>query len=123
MHYIYFALLTVACWGIYGVFMHLGSVGMKDPENGRIMAFLWVGLVIGEPVVATSGVFGDPAGTVKGVGGGDDVVEEGPVVRDEKEGAVEGVEPLFEEFDSLDVEVVGRLVEDKKVGGLQEEPG
>tara|TARA_A100001037_G_scaffold280578_1_gene283465 strand:+ start:82 stop:609 length:528 start_codon:yes stop_codon:yes gene_type:complete len=44
MHYIYFALLTVACWGIYGVFMHLGSVGMKDPENGRIMAFLWVGL-------------------------------------------------------------------------------
>ena len=44
MNYIYYALLTVVCWGTYGICMHTGSVNMKDPENGRIMAFLWVGL-------------------------------------------------------------------------------
>ena len=38
------ALLTVACWGVYGVCMHTGSMNMKNPEHGRIMAFLWVGL-------------------------------------------------------------------------------
>ena len=44
MNYIYYALLTVVCWGTYGICMHTGSVNMKDAENGRIMAFLWVGL-------------------------------------------------------------------------------
>ena len=44
MNYIYFALLTVVCWGTYGVCMHIGSSNMADKENGRIMAFLWVGL-------------------------------------------------------------------------------
>ena len=38
------ALMTVVCWGTYGVCMHTGSASMKDPEHGRIMAFLWVGL-------------------------------------------------------------------------------
>ena len=44
MHYLHFALLTVVCWGTYGVCMHIGSSNMADKENGRIMAFLWVGL-------------------------------------------------------------------------------
>jgi len=44
MHYLHFALLTVVCWGTYGVCMHIGSSNMEDKENGRIMAFLWVGL-------------------------------------------------------------------------------
>ena len=44
MHYLHFALLTVVCWGTYGVCMHIGSSNMGDKENGRIMAFLWVGL-------------------------------------------------------------------------------
>jgi hypothetical protein len=38
------ALLTVACWGVYGVCMHTGSTNMENKEHGRIMAFLWVGL-------------------------------------------------------------------------------
>ena len=38
------ALLTVICWGTYGVCMHTGSMKMESPEHGRIMAFLWVGL-------------------------------------------------------------------------------
>ena len=38
------ALMTVICWGTYGVSMHTGSMNMKNPEHGRIMAFLWVGL-------------------------------------------------------------------------------
>ncbi len=42
--FIYWALLTVVCWGTYGVCMHIGSSNMGDKENGRIMAFLWVGL-------------------------------------------------------------------------------
>jgi len=39
-----FALLTVACWGLYGIFLHAGQVGMKDPVNGRYKAFFWVGV-------------------------------------------------------------------------------
>jgi hypothetical protein len=39
-----FALLTVATWGVYGIFLHTGAVGMSDPVNGRIKAFLFVGL-------------------------------------------------------------------------------
>ncbi|MSU43411.1 MAG: hypothetical protein EXS22_05140 [Pedosphaera sp.] len=42
--WLYWALLTVACWGIYGIFLHTGAQGMADPVNGRIKAFLWVGL-------------------------------------------------------------------------------
>ena len=38
------ALMTVICWGTYGVCMHTGSMKMESPEHGRIMAFLWVGL-------------------------------------------------------------------------------
>lgn len=44
MHFLYYALLTVVCWGTYGVCMHIGSSNMGDKDNGRIMAFLWVGL-------------------------------------------------------------------------------
>lgn len=39
-----FALLTVACWGVYGVFLHTGQMAMGDPQNGRYKAFLFVGL-------------------------------------------------------------------------------
>jgi hypothetical protein len=39
-----YAALTVACWGLYGVFLHNGQAGMNDPVNGRYKAFLWVGL-------------------------------------------------------------------------------
>ena len=39
-----FALLTVASWGVYGVFLHTGQTAMGDPVNGRYKAFLFVGL-------------------------------------------------------------------------------
>jgi drug/metabolite transporter (DMT)-like permease len=39
-----FSLLTVVCWGLYGVFLHTGQVGMNDPVNGRYKAFLFVGV-------------------------------------------------------------------------------
>jgi hypothetical protein len=39
-----FALLTVICWGTYGVFLHTGQLGMSDPANGRMKAFLFVGI-------------------------------------------------------------------------------
>ena len=39
-----YALLTVASWGVYGIFLHSGQIGMNDPDNGRYKAFLWVGI-------------------------------------------------------------------------------
>jgi len=39
-----FALLSVATWGIYGILLHNGQVGMADPVNGRYKAFLFVGV-------------------------------------------------------------------------------
>lgn len=39
-----FALMTVASWGLYGVFLHSGQVSMADPINGRYKAFLFVGI-------------------------------------------------------------------------------
>lgn len=39
-----FALSTVAAWGLYGVLLHAGQMGMADPQNGRYKAFLWVGI-------------------------------------------------------------------------------
>ncbi|MDH3403297.1 MAG: hypothetical protein OES32_06155 [Acidobacteriota bacterium] len=39
-----FVLLTVASWGVYGVFLHNGQTAMADPENGRYKAFLFVGV-------------------------------------------------------------------------------
>lgn len=42
--WLFFALVTVATWGLYGIFLHQGQVGMGDPVNGRYKAFLWVGI-------------------------------------------------------------------------------
>jgi drug/metabolite transporter (DMT)-like permease len=42
--WLFFALLTVFSWGVYGVFLHTGQVAMGDPVNGRYKAFLFVGI-------------------------------------------------------------------------------
>jgi drug/metabolite transporter (DMT)-like permease len=39
-----YALMTVAAWGVYGIFLHMGQIGMKDPRLGRYKAFLFVGI-------------------------------------------------------------------------------
>ncbi len=44
MTWLSFALLTVLCWGTYGIFLSMGSENMHDAANGRIKAFLFVGL-------------------------------------------------------------------------------
>ena len=44
MNWLVFALMTVASWGVYGIFLHTGQMGMKDAVNGRYKAFLFVGL-------------------------------------------------------------------------------
>ena len=38
MTWLYFALMTVGCWGIYGILLHKGQVTMLDPVNGRYKA-------------------------------------------------------------------------------------
>jgi hypothetical protein len=42
--WLFFALLTVFSWGLYGVFLHTGQTAMADPVNGRYKAFLFVGI-------------------------------------------------------------------------------
>jgi hypothetical protein len=44
MAWLAYALMTVVAWGLYGIFLHTGTTGMGDPENGRIKAFLFVGV-------------------------------------------------------------------------------
>ena len=48
MNWLSFALMTVASWGVYGIFLHSGAMGMAsaggDPGIGRIKAFLLVGV-------------------------------------------------------------------------------
>lgn len=44
MNWLYFALGTVVFWGLYGIFLHKGALGMEDPQNGRMKAFLVVGI-------------------------------------------------------------------------------
>ena len=44
MNWLTFALLTVVSWGLYGIFLHSGQVGMADKSNGLFKAFLFVGL-------------------------------------------------------------------------------
>jgi len=53
MTWIFFALLTVACWGLYGIFLHKGQLAMADPLLGRYKAFLFVGVAY-----LITGVFG-----------------------------------------------------------------
>jgi len=60
MTWLIFVLMTVATWGVYGVFLHQGQIGMGDPVNGRYKAFLFVGVaylltaVIGPLVILMS---------------------------------------------------------------------
>ena len=44
MTWLIFVLMTVASWGLYGVLLHTGAVGMADPVHGRYKAFLFVGV-------------------------------------------------------------------------------
>ena len=44
MGWLIFALMTVVCWGVYGIFLHSGQLGMGDAVNGRYKAFLFVGI-------------------------------------------------------------------------------
>lgn len=44
MNWFYLALVTVACWGLYGIYLHQGQVAMADKELGRYKAFLFVGI-------------------------------------------------------------------------------
>lgn len=39
-----YALMTVVCWGVYGILLHKGQVDMSDAQHGRYKAFFWVGI-------------------------------------------------------------------------------
>lgn len=44
MNWLFYVFLTVATWGLYGVYLHSGQLAMGDPINGRYKAFLFVGV-------------------------------------------------------------------------------
>ncbi|MDA7915617.1 hypothetical protein N9B94_00105 [Verrucomicrobia bacterium] len=44
MTWLYYSLMTVASWGVYGIFLHKGQILMNDAANGRYKAFLFVGI-------------------------------------------------------------------------------
>ena len=44
MLWLWYALMTVAFWGLYGIFLHSGQLNMADSVNGRYKAFLFVGI-------------------------------------------------------------------------------
>lgn len=44
MTWLIYALMTVGAWGLYGIFLHSGQLGMADPVNGRYKAYLFVGI-------------------------------------------------------------------------------
>lgn len=39
-----YALITVVCWGVYGILLHTGQIEMSDAQHGRYKAFFWVGV-------------------------------------------------------------------------------
>lgn len=61
MTWLLFALMTALFFGLYGVFLHTGQIGMKDPDMGRYKAFLFVGIayllaaVIGSALMLLAG--------------------------------------------------------------------
>jgi hypothetical protein len=44
MTWLMYALVTVVAFGLYGNLLHLGQLGMADPNLGRYKAFLFVGV-------------------------------------------------------------------------------
>lgn len=44
MAWLVWVMMTVASWGVYGVFLHTGQTAMQDAVNGRYKAFLFVGV-------------------------------------------------------------------------------
>ena len=44
LSWLFYALTTVAAWGVYGILLHGGQLGMQDPVHGRYKAFLFVGI-------------------------------------------------------------------------------
>ena len=42
--WITYSLMTVSAWGVYGIFLQMGQMGMKDRALGGYKAFLFVGI-------------------------------------------------------------------------------
>ena len=74
-----------------------------------------------KPVGITTHVFLDPTLPLEDECGRHHVVQERTVVRDEQDRAAVVDEKLFEQLESLDVQIVRGLVEDEQIGGLREQ--
>ena len=54
---------------------------------------------------------------------GGDVIEKGPVVAHQQQGALIALQRVFEQLERLDVKIVGRFVEHQQIGRPGKEPG
>src|SRR5690606_8172692 len=79
--------------------------------------------VLADEVGPAAGGFDDVAAPVHGDGRGGQTVDEVAVVGHQDQGAVIGLEQLFQLVEGVHVQVVGRFVEDQHVGGLGQGPG
>ena len=79
--------------------------------------------VLANEVGPAAGSLDDVAAAVHGDGRGGQPVDEVAVVADQDQGAVVGLEQLFQLVERVHVEVVGRFVEDQHIGRLGQGPG
>ena len=76
--------------------------------------------LIAFPVVITSRVFTEAALAFEHQRAGDDIVEKRSIVADEQQGSLVVGQQLFQKLERLDVEIVGRLIENQHVCRLSE---
>ena len=77
---------------------------------------------LAQPVFVAADVLGHPAVAFERQRARDDVVEKHPVVADQQQRARPLDELRLEQFERLEVEIVGRLVEHQHVGRPREQP-
>jgi hypothetical protein len=97
--------------------------GPPSPGRSRTSARPGVRLALAEVIVVAAVVLLDLPARVDRQGARHHVVEEGPVVADQQHGPLVVHQQAFQELQRLDVEVVGRLVEDQHVRRPGEELG
>ena len=78
MSWLAFALMTVFTWGLYGLLLHTGQMGMADSVSGRWKAFLFVGIAyfltaVVAPLVILTVTGADWSFPAKGMSQGDPI--------------------------------------------------
>ena len=79
------------------------------------------GTALPQPVLVASDVFLHVPVALEDEGAGDDMIDEGAVVAHQQQRASPGREPLLEQLERLDIQIIGGLVHDQHVERAGEE--